>query len=146
MNVNMALLSRHGSILSLIRNCLNVTSPQSYLLPTCTHVQHMNYAKPAMPKMKGKAKLGPAVEKVRLPVETDPVKLANYVCGSDPVKENPQDIQLKDDSEYPDWLWTLRTGKPPPLRDMDPNTKQYWRRLRTMAMKEKNLLRKTRRR
>lgn len=47
MNVNMALLSRHGSILSLIRNCLNVTSPQSYLLPTCIHVQQMNYAKPA---------------------------------------------------------------------------------------------------
>ncbi|XP_042868591.1 39S ribosomal protein L54, mitochondrial-like [Penaeus japonicus] len=140
----MALLSSRISSLSLSRNCLSLTYPLSFLLPTCTHVQHMNYAKPAMPKMKGKAKLGPAVEKVRLPVETDPVKLANFVCGSDPVKENPQDIKLKDDSEYPEWLWTLRTGKPPPLRDMDANTKQYWRRLRTMAMKEKNLLKKTR--
>lgn len=47
----------------------------------------------------------------RLPVETDPEKLVNYVCGSHPVKENREDLKIKDDSEYPEWLWTLRTGE-----------------------------------
>ncbi|KAK7017964.1 Mitochondrial ribosomal protein L54 [Halocaridina rubra] len=112
------------------------------IIPSCTYIfAQRNYARPLITSKK-KMKLGPAIEKVRLPVETDAEKLVNYVCGSNPVKENPQDIKLKDDSEYPDWLWTLRTGKPPPLEEMDPNTKQYWRRLRTMAMKRKNVLRK----
>ncbi|MPC93332.1 hypothetical protein E2C01_088456 [Portunus trituberculatus] len=30
------------------------------------------------------------------------------------------------------------TDKPPPLRDLDPSTKQYWKRLRVLAMKENN--------
>lgn len=47
----------------------------------------------------------------KLPVETDPKKLVKFVCGSHPVKEDRQDVELKDDSEYPDWLWELRTGK-----------------------------------
>ncbi|XP_050690223.1 39S ribosomal protein L54, mitochondrial-like [Eriocheir sinensis] len=109
--------------------------------------QQRHYAKPlaGLGKKGGKTKLGPTVEKVRLPVETDPEKLVNYVCGSHPVKEDRQDIKLGPDEDYPDWLWTLRTGKPPPLEEMDPNTKQYWRKLRTMAMREKNKLRKTQR-
>ncbi|KAF2350832.1 Ribosomal protein L37 mitochondrial [Trinorchestia longiramus] len=65
-----------------------------------------------------------------LPVETDPHKLRAYVCGSDMVKENRQDVKVKEDHEYPDWLWELRTGLPPPLEELDPNTKYYWRRLR----------------
>ncbi|XP_066953726.1 large ribosomal subunit protein mL54 isoform X2 [Macrobrachium rosenbergii] len=95
---------------------------------------------------KGKGKLGPALEKVKLPVETDPQKLVGYVCGSNPIKENPEDIRLKDDSEYPEWLWSLRTGKPPPLEEMDPETKQYWRHLRTQVMRKNNILKKARRR
>ena len=62
---------------------------------------------------KGKAgklgKLGPVVEKRVLPVETDPVKLVNFVCGSNYSKEG-KDVELKPDNEYPDWLWTLRIG------------------------------------
>ena len=59
-------------------------------------------------------------------VEKDAKKLvsqvcgANYVTGSDP-------ILIKDDSEYPNWLWTLNVKRPlPPLEEQDPNTKQYW--------------------
>ncbi|XP_042203347.1 39S ribosomal protein L54, mitochondrial-like [Homarus americanus] len=124
---------------------LCISLPSSYrqlFLPTCTKIQQMNYAKALGAGRKGKGKLGPTVEKVRLPVETDPEKLVNNVCGSHPVKENREDIILKDDSEYPEWLWTLRTGKPPPMNELDPNSKEYWKRIRTMAMKEKNLHKK----
>jgi large subunit ribosomal protein L54 len=62
-------------------------------------------------KKKGKlSKLGPMMEKKIIPVETDPQKLVNYVCGSNLLKEG-EDIKLKPDDEYPDWLWTLRTGE-----------------------------------
>ena len=65
-------------------------------------------------KKAGKAggKLGAVVQKIVLPVETDPVKLVNNVCGSNILKEG-KDVELKPDSEYPDWLWTLRLGTHP---------------------------------
>merc|ERR1739842_4746 len=139
---NMALGSRQAKI--LIKNVFISTNKQ-HLLPSCSHIQHMNYAKPLLGGIKkggGKkaTKLGPAVEKVKLPVESDPVILVNYCCGSDFNKENPQDIKLGEDSEYPDWLWTLRTGKPPPLEEMDPESKQYWLKLRKIKMWENNKL------
>lgn len=49
-------------------------------------------------------------------------------------------FQLKDDSEYPEWLWTLHTGKPPRIEDLDPNTKQYWIRVRAEGMRRNNRL------
>ncbi len=61
----------------------------------------------------GKKKLGkagPSLEKKVLPVETDPKKLVTHCCGLNIMKEGPE-VELKDDSEYPDWLWTLNTGK-----------------------------------
>ena len=57
-----------------------------------------------------KGKLGPAVEKKVLPVETDPEKLVNFVCGSNFLKEG-ENIKLQPDSEYPEWLWDLNVGK-----------------------------------
>ena len=47
----------------------------------------------------------------QLPVETDPQRLRDHVCGSNMVKENRQDIRVKEDHEYPDWLWEIRTSK-----------------------------------
>ncbi|KAA0193934.1 hypothetical protein HAZT_HAZT002076 [Hyalella azteca] len=79
-----------------------------------------------------------------LPVETDTHKLRQYVCGSDMVKENRQDVKVKEDHEYPDWLWSLRTGHPLPLEELDPNTKYYWRRLRTLHMRNNNKIAKLR--
>nr|CAG4646737.1 EOG090X0KWJ [Macrothrix elegans] len=89
-------------------------------------------------------KLGPVVEKKKLPVETDPAKLVNYVCGSNILKQG-QDIQLKPDNEYPDWLWNLRLGKPPPLEEMDQNTLAYWRRLRKVSLRRQSQLMRLRR-
>lgn len=56
-------------------------------------------------KTKGKAE----TSKVKLEVETDAHKLVNYVCGSN-LMQTGEDIKLKPDNEYPDWLWNIRTG------------------------------------
>lgn len=78
--------------------------------------------------------------KMELPVEKDANKLVTYVCGSNYFKEG-EDVKLKPDSEYPDWLWTLPL-KPKSLEEMDPNTKQYWRKLRKLAIINHNLRKK----
>nr|CAG4641382.1 EOG090X0KWJ [Eulimnadia texana] len=85
-------------------------------------------------KKAAKGKLGPTVEKKKIPVETDPYKLVNFVCGSSITKEG-KDIELKPDSEYPEWLWQLRLDGPPALEDLDPETLEYWRRVRKLAMR-----------
>ncbi|XP_041971738.1 39S ribosomal protein L54, mitochondrial [Aricia agestis] len=92
---------------------------------------------------KGKVGKLSVMEKKELPVETDPHKLVNYVCGSN-IYVNGEDVKLKPDSEYPDWLWTLNTGKAPRIEDLDPNTKQYWIRVRAMGMRRNNRLRSLR--
>ncbi|XP_067631631.1 large ribosomal subunit protein mL54 [Eurosta solidaginis] len=88
-------------------------------------------------------KLGPIMEKKEIPVETDVNKLLNYVCGSNILKTG-QDIKLKPDSEYPDWLWSLNVDRIIPLDEMNPETKQYWRRIRKHALRRNNQLRKLR--
>uniref|UniRef100_A0A1B6E4V8 Large ribosomal subunit protein mL54 n=1 Tax=Clastoptera arizonana TaxID=38151 RepID=A0A1B6E4V8_9HEMI len=87
-------------------------------------------------KKKGKA-LGAPIEKVVLPVETDTHKLVKFCCGSNIYNEGT-DVELKPDSEYPDWLWKLNTGKRIPLDELDPNTLQYWKRVRKMGILQKN--------
>lgn len=90
-------------------------------------------------KKKKLAKMGPIVEKKVLPVETDPVKLVTYCCGSN-IYKTGEDVKLKPDSEYPEWLWALRTGPAVPLEELDPESKTYWRRVKKMAMKRNNKL------
>ncbi|XP_018568987.1 39S ribosomal protein L54, mitochondrial [Anoplophora glabripennis] len=88
-------------------------------------------------KKKKLGKLGPVVEKTVLPVETDPEKLVKYACGTNIFKTG-EDVLLKPDNEYPEWLWNIRLGPPPPLEELDPNSKQYWKRIRKMAMRRNN--------
>lgn len=54
-------------------------------------------------------------------------------------------FQIKPESEYPEWLFKINVGKPPALEELDPNTKQYWRRLRKEALKRNQQLAKLRR-
>ncbi|KAB0803977.1 hypothetical protein PPYR_00947 [Photinus pyralis] len=103
----------------------------------------MTYAKAtvlggALKKKKG-GKGGPMTEKRVLPVETDPERLVNYACGTNIFKTG-EDVKLLPDSEYPTWLWDVRTGPPPPLEELDPNSKEYWRRVRKMAIKRNTQL------
>lgn len=60
-------------------------------------------------KIKGKA--GVTTEKIYLPVEKDAKKLLTHLCGSNLLAEGGEDIKLKPDNEYPDWLWKLHIGK-----------------------------------
>lgn len=63
-------------------------------------------------------------KRFRLPVEQDLPKLMANCCGANYAKEGTE-IPLKDDAEYPEWLWKLPT-KPPRHYELDPNTKEYW--------------------
>ncbi|XP_075986283.1 mitochondrial ribosomal protein L54 [Anticarsia gemmatalis] len=94
---------------------------------------------------KGKKKGGKltTMEKKEMPVETDPNKLVNFVCGSN-IYLTGEDVKIKEDSEYPAWLWELNTGRAPRLDELDPSTKQYWVRVRAAAMRRNNKLRSMR--
>lgn len=91
---------------------------------------------------KGRKITSVAVEKKLLPVETDAHKLVNYVCGTNIYKEG-EDVKIKPDSEYPSWLWTIRTGPAPTLDELDPSTKQYWRKLRKLGLRRNNKIQAT---
>ncbi|XP_041360416.1 39S ribosomal protein L54, mitochondrial-like [Gigantopelta aegis] len=98
------------------------------------HTQSLAYAK----KMVGGKMMGQAMEKVRLEVETDAEKLAKYCCGAN-ILTSGSDPEIKPDSEYPQWLWELRTDrKPLDITELDENDIRYWRRLRSVTIKRKN--------
>ncbi|KAK0161122.1 hypothetical protein PV327_009634 [Microctonus hyperodae] len=104
--------------------------------------QTCQYAAPGglLAKMKkGKKATTQTTGKIVLPVETDAKKLVSFVCGSNILKEGGEDIKLKPDSEYPEWLWNIRIGPPPKLEELDKNTKAYWRKLRKQGLRKNNL-------
>ncbi|EDV36492.1 uncharacterized protein Dana_GF11928 [Drosophila ananassae] len=128
-------MSNFTTVLNLVR--------QRLIAPALSNPVRSYAVKPAAPagKKKKLGKLGPIMEKKIIPVETDANKLVNYVCGSNYLKTG-QDVKIKPDSEYPEWLWTLNTERIIPLDELDPNTKQYWRRLRKLALRRNNQLSK----
>ncbi|XP_057333467.1 39S ribosomal protein L54, mitochondrial [Microplitis mediator] len=107
------------------------------LLPKNTYAVGVGGALGKLKRPKGKG-IGTAQEKIKLPVETDAHRLVNYVCGSNILKEGGEDVKIKPDSEYPDWLWEINIGPPKTLDELDPNTKAYWRKLRKMSLVENN--------
>jgi len=71
----------------------------------------------------------------RLPTTKEAEKLVTTVSGSNLLKEGGEDIKIKDDSEYPDWIWSLRLGKPPSSNEMEYGTKEYWETLHEESKK-----------
>ncbi|XP_015593708.1 39S ribosomal protein L54, mitochondrial [Cephus cinctus] len=111
------------------------------IVPAQYFIQINGYAGPVtgLGKAKKGKKTGVVVEKKVLPVETDVNKLLKFVCGTNVMKEG-KDVEIKPDSEYPDWLWSLRTGPAPKLEELDPNTKEYWKKVRKIGMNRQNKL------
>lgn len=95
-------------------------------------------------KKKKMGKLGAVMEKIELPYETDPVKLCTYVCGSN-IYKTGEDTKIKPDSEYPEWLWNLRLGPKPPLEELEPGSREYWKRIRKLGLQRNNKILKIKR-
>ncbi|ELU14406.1 hypothetical protein CAPTEDRAFT_153561 [Capitella teleta] len=116
-------------------------SPSTKLLLTRLPV-HTSSASYAKKPIKGAA---PGVNQRKfLDVEKDPVLLTTRLVGGNINKEGEDPI-LEEDSEYPDWLWELRTERGVlELDEMSKDSLQYWKRLARLERKKVNVLRKTR--
>lgn len=100
---------------------LNVLAPRHSVRVILNHVQRRNMPVNVPPTATGKRRF-------RLAVETDPHKLVNYCCGLNYHIDQPP-IELKADSEYPDWLWNLRLGPKPHSWELKEGTKEYYLQL-----------------
>ncbi|NXU32132.1 RM54 protein, partial [Thalassarche chlororhynchos] len=72
---------------------------------------------------------------------TDPAMLTTYAMGVNYFKDGPE-VALKPDSEYPDWLFKIHLGPPKKLEELDPDSIEYWRRLRKYNTWQRNRLKK----
>ncbi|XP_028260066.1 large ribosomal subunit protein mL54 [Parambassis ranga] len=102
-------------------------------------VQACGYAKKVAAKGKGKGMMkeqlnGPEVCK-------DPVKLTSYAVGANILKQG-EDPKLKPTEEYPEWLFQLNLGTAQKLNELEPDTWQYWKRLRKENIWRSNKLSK----
>ncbi|XP_003460767.1 large ribosomal subunit protein mL54 [Cavia porcellus] len=101
-----------------------------------------DYAKkPVMKGAKG-AKGAVSSDALKDPdVCTDPVQLTTHAMGVNIYKEG-QDVVLKPDAEYPEWLFQMNVGPPKKLEELDPDTREYWRLLRKQNIWRDNRLNK----
>ncbi|KAM5193289.1 large ribosomal subunit protein mL54 [Mantella aurantiaca] len=106
-------------------------------------IQLRGYAKKAVVKGKGKGlakdvQKGPEVCK-------DPFILVKHVMGLN-IYKTGADVQLKEDTEYPEWLFQLDLGPPKTLEELSPETSQYWKLVRKLHMWRNNRLAKAKKR
>ena len=88
----------------------------------------------------------PAPKKKELAVEENTEILCSRLCGGNIYKEG-EDPVLKDDSEYPEWLWTLKTDWTPiPLEAYSEDDPRYWQKLKKMNIKRNIALKKHKKR
>ncbi|KAM6168906.1 large ribosomal subunit protein mL54 [Erethizon dorsatum] len=103
-----------------------------------------DYAKKPVIKGSKGAKGGVVSEALKDPdVCTDPVQLTTHAMGVNIYKEG-QDVVLKPDAEYPEWLFQVNVGPPKKLEELDPDTREYWRLLRKQNIWRENRLNKNR--
>ncbi|XP_067871947.1 large ribosomal subunit protein mL54 [Heterodontus francisci] len=97
------------------------------------------YAKKAVVKGKGKMGVKEALQGPE--VCKDPVILTTHAVGVNIYKQG-QDPELQPDTEYPEWLFTLNLGPPKSLDELDPESWEYWKRIRKQHMWQHNKIRK----
>ena len=79
----------------------------------------------------------PTQQRQYLDVERDGAVLTDYLVGGNILREGT-DPKLKPDTEYPEWLWSMRTVRgAKPLEEIEPDSEEYWR-----YMKVKDRLRR----
>lgn len=83
----------------------------------------------AAPGFKGAPSVGK--KRFRQPVCEDAEYLCKFVAGSNYMKTG-EDVRIKDDSHYPDWLWTIPVGEPK-LENYSPDTEEYWELLEKLG-------------
>ncbi|AWP11057.1 putative 39S ribosomal protein L54 mitochondrial-like [Scophthalmus maximus] len=117
------------------------TNPTTVLCRTNTlnRIQTRGYAKKVVAK--GKAK-GMVKEELKGPeVCNDPVRLTSQAVGANIYKQG-DDPKLKPPEEYPEWLFKLNLGEPKKLHELEPDTWEYWKRLRKENIWRSNRLHK----
>ncbi|XP_005332267.2 large ribosomal subunit protein mL54 isoform X2 [Ictidomys tridecemlineatus] len=103
-----------------------------------------NYAKKPIAKGAKGGKGSVVSEALKDPeVCTDPVRLTTHAMGVNIYKAG-QDVALKPDAEYPEWLFQVNVGSPKKLEELDPETREYWRLLRKLNIWRHNRLSKGR--
>ncbi|XP_062888119.1 large ribosomal subunit protein mL54 [Mobula hypostoma] len=93
------------------------------------------YAKKAAVKGKGKIGIKEALPSPE--VCKDPAILTTHAVGVNIYKQGA-DPKLLPDSEYPDWLFSLNIGPPKKLDELDPESPEYWKRMRKQHMWQHN--------
>lgn len=108
-------------------------------ISTTKRAQTCGYAKKVASKGKGK---GMMKEELKGPeVCKDPVRLTSYAVGVNIYKQG-EDPKLKPPEEYPEWLFQLNLGKAKKLHELEPDTWEYWKRLRKENIWRDNKLHK----
>ncbi|XP_078279841.1 large ribosomal subunit protein mL54 [Rhinoraja longicauda] len=113
-----------GASLLLLRGDPLLRSP-----PAC------GYAKKAVFKGKGKVGVKEALQGPE--VCKDPVILTTHAVGVNIYKQGT-DPKLLPDTEYPEWLFSLNLGPPKTLDELDPDSREYLKRLRKEHMWQHN--------
>ncbi|XP_051893993.1 39S ribosomal protein L54, mitochondrial [Pristis pectinata] len=93
------------------------------------------YAKKAAVKGRGKIGIKEALQGPE--VCKDPVTLTTHAVGVNIYKQGT-DPELLPDTEYPEWLFSLNLGPPKNLDELDPESWEYWKRIRKQHMWQHN--------
>jgi hypothetical protein len=116
---------KFGLMSTIVGNSLSKYLPQTFVRCLAS-----TPSAPAVPT--GAQPIGQ--RRFRLKVEEDPHKLVNNCCGANYHIEG-EEIKLKADEEYPEWLWSLPL-RPPRVHELDPKTKEYWERLEEVGRQQ----------
>ena len=122
-------------LLATASACKFICHNEKLLHITCLNFGTTSY-KLAAPKGPVGAGGGNAIGRKRFrrqPKSTDPEYLVTHVSGSNYFNEG-EDVKIKDDSQYPDWIWNLSLGKPKKPEELEFGTKEYWEAVKHMNM------------
>ncbi|KAF6721422.1 39S ribosomal protein L54, mitochondrial [Oryzias melastigma] len=101
--------------------------------------QSCGYAKKVVAKGKGK---GMVKEELKGPeVCKDPIRLTSHAVGVNIFKQG-EDPKIKPTEEYPEWLFDLNLGEAKKLDELEPDSWDYWNRLRKENILRYNKLHK----